>query len=256
MDITTYNRDAWNNYVAKGNEWTLPVGPERIAAAREGRFEVLLTPTKPVPADWFPDLNGCDLLGLACGGGQQGPLFAAAGATVTIFDNSPAQLGRDREVADREGLDIVTVQGNMADLSVFDDASFDLVFNPCSVVFAPDVTPIWQECARVLRPGGVLMTGVTNPALFLFDYEKSQRGELAVRHRIPYADPTDLTPAELQKFLDEREALVFGHSLDSLIGGQLRAGLQLVGFFEDAAPEEALTQFMPNYIATRAVKPG
>lgn len=255
MDILAHNRDAWNHYVAQGNEWTQPVDAEKVAAARNGDWDVVLTPTKPVPRDWFPDMNNCDLLGLACGGGQQGPLFAAAGATVTIFDNSPAQLARDNDVAAREGLTLRTEQGDMADLSRFADDSFDLVFNPCSVVFVPDVLPIWREVARVLRPGGRFMTGFTNPALFVFDYQKSLKGELEVRHAIPYADTRDLTEAELQAMKDAKEAMTFGHSLDQLIGGQLAAGLQIVGFFEDSAPEEPLSRFMPNYIATCAVRP-
>ena len=32
---------------------------------------MLLTENQPVPRDWFPPMQGLDLLGLACGGGQQ-----------------------------------------------------------------------------------------------------------------------------------------------------------------------------------------
>ena len=88
MDIRAYNRTAWNKQVASGNQWTVPVSADMIAAARRGEWTVLLTPTKPVPSAWFPNLKGCDLLCLASGGGQQGPIFAAAGANVTVFDNS------------------------------------------------------------------------------------------------------------------------------------------------------------------------
>jgi len=62
---------------------------------------------------------------------------AGAGAAVTVFDNSPRQLGRDEEVAARDGLAIRTVLGDMRDLSAFPDASFDVVFNPVSNVFCP-----------------------------------------------------------------------------------------------------------------------
>ena len=56
-----------------------------------------------------------DVLCLASAGGQQAPIFAAAGAMVTSFDNSPVQLAKDELVADRDGLDIHLVQGDMAD---------------------------------------------------------------------------------------------------------------------------------------------
>ena len=90
--LLAYNRDAWNKAVATGSEWTIPVSPATIAAARQGDWQIVLTPTKPIPRDWFPPLAGAKVLGLASGGGQQGPILAAAGAQVTIFDNSPQQL--------------------------------------------------------------------------------------------------------------------------------------------------------------------
>ena len=120
MDIRSYNRDAWNREVEGGqNRWSQPVGPEIIARAKQGEVSILLTENIPVPARWFPPLQGADVLCLASGGGQQGPVFAAAGAHVTIFDNSPAQLKQDQLVAQREALPLRTVEGDAADLSTF-----------------------------------------------------------------------------------------------------------------------------------------
>src|SRR5215212_11680709 len=130
MDVREHNREAWDNEVERCNEWTVPVGTDVIEAARRGRWEVLLTETRPVPRVWFPDLEGLDVLCLASGGGQQAPIFAAAGANVTVLDNSPGQLAQDRLVAERESLDLTTIQGDMRDLSAFAEGSFDLVFHP------------------------------------------------------------------------------------------------------------------------------
>ena len=126
------------------------------------------------------------MLCLASGGGQQGPVLAAAGATVTVFDNSPRQLGRDEEVAAREGLAIRTVLGDMRDLEGFPGAGFDVVFNPVSNVFSPQLAPVWRESFRVLRPGGVLLAGFVNPDVYLFDASPLERDELVVRHSLPY----------------------------------------------------------------------
>ncbi len=146
MDIRAYNREKWDQQVEQGNPWTIPCTPEMIAAARKGDWTVLLTEQKPVPRSWFPhDLKGLDVLCLASGGGQQGPILAAAGANVTVFDNSPRQLEQDRMVARREGLVLITVEGDMRDLSVFGDESFDLVFHPISNVFCPEVRPVWRS---------------------------------------------------------------------------------------------------------------
>src|ERR671915_1168075 len=178
MDIRGYNREAWDREVERGNEWTVPVEEDVIEAARRSRWEVVLTNTKLVPRAWFPDLEGADVLCLASGGGQQAPTFAAAGASVTVLDNSPKQLAQDRFVAERESLDLRTIEGDMADLSMFADESFDLVFHPVSNLFAPEVRPVWAEAFRVLRRGGVLLAGFLNPAVYIFDLELADSGKL------------------------------------------------------------------------------
>ena len=254
MNIRDYNRAAWDHQVATGNRWTLPVPPDVIAAARRGEWSVVLTPTKPVPREWFPPLPGLDVLCLASGGGQQAPVFAAAGAKVTSFDNSPAQLARDREVADRDGLAITTVEGDMRDLSALAGASFGLIFHACSNGFVPDIRPVWKECARVLRPGGVLLAGFVNPVLCLFDDAKMERGEFEVRHRIPYSDLTSLTDRELRRYTGRNDPLCFGHTLEDQIGGQLEAGFVLAGFYEDGGESWKLSEYIACFAATRAVK--
>ena len=265
LNVIEYNRYAWDRQVDKNNPFTIPVSPEVIAAARKGEFSVLLTETKAVPREWFPPLAGLDLLGLACGGGQQGPIFAAAGANVTVFDNSPRQLAQDRLVAEREGLTIRTVEGDMADLSAFADggilpaAAFDLVFHPVSNVFAQDVLPVWREAFRVLRPGGVLLAGFMNPAIYVFDFALAdEKGIFEVAHSLPYSDLADMPDDQLTRYFAERCPLEFSHSLDEQIGGQLAAGFLLAGLFEDRYPPEqndAISRIMPVFIATRAIQP-
>ena len=208
MNILAYNRHAWDRQVEKGNPWTVPVGPDVIAAARRGDWQIVLTPTRPVPRGWFPDLANLAVLCLASGGGQQSPVLAAAGANVTVLDNSPAQLARDRLVADREGLIVETVQGDMADLAVFPDARFDLIVHPCSNVFVPDVRPVWREAFRVLKPGCSMLSGFTNPVQYLFDEPALERGELRATHRIPYSDLASLSVEERERLHERGEPLL------------------------------------------------
>lgn len=255
MNVREYNRRAWDAEVARGNPWTVPVTRDEVERARAGDWAIVLTPTKPVPRAWFGDLAGAAVLGLASAGGQQGPILAAAGARVTVLDNSPAQLARDRQVADRDGLELTCVEGDMADLHMFGDASFDLVFHPCSNCFVPEVRPVWREAYRVLRPGGVLLAGVTNPMRYLFDDAAMQRGELTVRHRLPYSD-LDLDEAErAARFAGA--PLEFSHTLSDQLGGQLEAGFVLTDLFEDRYPVDGgdvLSSYLDTFIATRAVK--
>ena len=255
MDIRSYNREAWNREVEGGqNRWTQPVDSESIVRARQGDFAILLTENIPVPQRWFPPLKDTDVLCLASGGGQQAPILAAAGANVTVFDNSPAQLKQDQIVAERESLPLRTVEGDAADLSVFADESFDLVFNPVSTVFMPDVRAVWRECARVLRPGGILMAGFMNPVHYIFDLYKADEGILEVANAIPYSDLTGLSKEELDEYISKGLPVEFGHSLTDLLGGQCNAGFVITDMYEDYMLDSPLHNYHPNYMATRALK--
>jgi ubiquinone/menaquinone biosynthesis C-methylase UbiE len=255
MGVRDYNREAWDREVERGNEWTVPVGPDVIEAARQGRWEIVLTETRPVPRDWFPDLEGADVLCLASGGGQQAPVLAAAGANVTVLDNSPRQLAQDRLVAERDSLTIETVEGDMADLSVFEDECFDLVFHPVSNLFAPEVRPVWAEAFRVLRREGSLLAGFLNPAVYIFDLDLvDSSGELRVRYALPYADATSKSEEEVARQIERGEPLEFSHTLEDQIGGQIKAGFVIGGFYEDRHRDDPIAAHMPTYIATRAIK--
>jgi len=258
MNIQEHNSAAWDKAVDEADKWTLPVSSDVIERARLGDWQVILTPEKPVPRDWFGDIAGKEILCLASGGGQQAPILAAAGANVTSFDNSAKQLEQDKFVADRDGLNIRIEKGDAADLSRFADASFDLVLNPCSNLFMPDLEPVWRECFRVLRPGGHLLAGILKPVVFVFDrFEEETNKRLVIRHSIPYSDAESLTANELANLIEQGEPLEYSHTLEEQIGGQIDAGFYITGFYEDYWPksDNLLTEYLPPFIATRALKP-
>ncbi|HEY6194820.1 MAG TPA: class I SAM-dependent methyltransferase [Candidatus Eisenbacteria bacterium] len=261
-EVARHNRRAWDGLVERANRWTVPVDAVTIAAARRGEWEIVLTPTRPVPRAWYPPFAGERVLLLAGAGGQQAPVLAAAGARVSVVDNSPRQLAQDLHVAEREALEIETVLGDMRDLSAFADGTFALVFHPCSNAFVPDVRPVWREAFRVLRPGGVLLAGFTNPVEYLFDEDAVEgtpaehgSAELIVRHAIPYSDLARLAPAERARREAAGEPLAFGHSLEDQLGGQLDAGFVITALYEDRWPESPLGRYLATFMATRAVRP-
>lgn len=238
--------------------WAQPVSTATIAAARDGRWDILLTPKKPVPKAWLPDVKGKNVLCLASGGGQQAPILAAAGAVVVSFDLSDEQLRKDQAVATREGLSIDCVQGDMANLRCFTDHAFDLIVHPASNVFVKEIDPVWRECFRVVRPGGSLLSGFMNPAVFLFDHDEADStGQLVVRHSLPYSDEENLAEPQLRSKIEAGLPLEFSHSLTSQIGGQTDAGFVIAGLYEDHWYDDTwpFSNHCSICIATRAVRP-
>ena len=254
MDPSNFNRVAWNNIANSKHGWFAPVDDETIDAARKGDWSIRLTGTKPIPKSWLGDVAEKDVLVLAGGGGHQGPVLAAAGARVTVADISEQQLAIDDRVAKQNDLTLRTMLADMQNLGGIADDSFDLIVNPCSTNFCPNVLPVWHECQRVLRKGGALIAGVINPVNYLFDAAAMEKGGFVVRHRIPYSD-LDLTETEQEQTLGPERPIDFGHTLTDLIGGQLKAGLQLTHFMEDGwGGNDPLSERIATFIATRAVK--
>ena len=260
MNIFEYNRNAWNIQSEEGCRWSTPFSDQTIEEAKAGRWSVILTPNKSVPETWFPsfpDLSGVRILALACGGGQQVPVFAAAGAEVVSFDASDTQLRKDEETCERHGLHVEIQQGDMADLTGLSDGVFDLIFNPVSNVFAESLEPIWKGCHRVLKTGGALLTGFMNPCFYLFDHEELEAsGQLIVKHRLPYSDLENGDPEMLSDQLEAQVSLEYSHSWEKQLGGMCDAGLAITGFYEDDWDKEStgLQGWMPLFGAAKAVR--
>ncbi|AOA56951.1 SAM-dependent methyltransferase [Acinetobacter larvae] len=252
-----HNRQAWDHMAQQDCPWSRAVSAADIAAARAGQWHVKLTPNA-MPKGWLDEVKGLKILCLASGGGQQAPILAAAGADVTVLDASLQQLAQDQMVATRDQLQLQIIQGDMCDLSQFNDQQFDVIFHPISNLYIPDPMPVWQECFRVLKVAGHLLSSFYNPVVFVGDRQDDvNAGIIHARYKIPYADVKDLSQAQLQQKIQQQQALVFGHSLTQQIAGQLDAGFLLKGFYEDFQPQPrfVIDHYLPTFLATRVVKP-
>ena len=253
-EVIKQNQLAWDKKVVNNTPWSIPVTKEEIENARKGIFNVKLTAYKDVPRSWFPeDLNKKRILCLASGGGQQGPILAAAGAIVTVFDISMNQLKQDEKVSKENNLMISTVQGDMTHLHCFKNNYFDLVFCPVSVTYIPDVLPVFKECYRVLKTGGTFLFGSTNPLIYLFDNKNYDEGVFKVVNKLPFNSLDELNEEEKIDFLNNKEAVEYSHTLEDLIGGQTSVGLAINGFYEDV-DNDKICKYCAKYFATKAVK--
>lgn len=256
MDTTQQNSNAWDKKVEEGSRYTEPVSSEVIEKSKSGEWEITVTTEKSVPRDWFPkSLEGLKILCLASGGGQQAPVLAAAGADVTVTDISKKQLEQDEKVAERDGLTLKTVQGDMSDLSDFEDEYFDIVVNPVSNLFVKDVHLVWNEVSRVLKNKGILISGFTNPLLWIFDDNQEQKGILDVKHSIPSSTLDYLPEDEVQDYINSNQTIEYAHTLEDQIQGQIEAGFVIMGFYEDDfGGTRILDKHIKTFIATKAIK--
>ena len=249
MGYTDINAETIDRWVENGWEWGVPISQEQFRAAVSGDWQMLLTPVKPVPREWFPPLRGTKVLGLASGGGQQMPIFAAQGAECTVLDYSERQLESERMVAAREGYAIEIVRADMTKPLPFPDASFDLIFHPVSNCYIEDVQHVWDECFRILRPGGLLMAGLDNGFNFLFGGEDEQE----IRYSLPFNPLRD--PKLMEELRQTDSGVQFSHTLEEQIRGQIRAGFRLLDLYEDTNGSGFLHEHgVPTFWATLAQK--
>lgn len=243
MDYQELNAATIDRWIEEGWEWGMPIRHEEYLAALEGRWEMKLTPTKAVPHEWFGELRGKKVLGLASGGGQQMPIFAALGAVCTVLDYSEKQLASEKQVADREGYDIQIIRADMTKPLPFPDESFDMIFHPVSNCYVREVKPIWRECWRILKPGGLLLSGVDHYINYIVDAEERE-----IVNHLPF-DP--LLNEDQRAQLERDDAgMQFSHSLEEQINGQLEAGFTLVSLYEDTNGEGRLHALnIPTFLA-------
>jgi SAM-dependent methyltransferase len=238
-DILRIVEQHWDREVERGCGYTVPaleLTPEMVTTFAAGRIETLPGIDDTMEPRWFlAGAPGKDILCLASGGGQQSAVFGLLGARVTSLDLSEGQLRGDRTAAEHYGYQVRAVRGDACDLSVFEGASFDLVYTP-GLSWVPDVRAVHREVYRVLRPGGLYRVSVGNPAVHTVDFEGGGAGWDGVGYRIVdrYKGGPVLRNAAGVENMDEGEPTGdHRHLYRDSVGGLLDVGFHLRYFAED-----------------------
>jgi SAM-dependent methyltransferase len=171
---------------------------------------------------------------LASGGGRQSALYAAAGAEVTVVDISPEMLLVDREVAAERGLAIRTVAASMDDLAALPAAGFDIVIQPVSTCYVPDVLAVYRQVARVITEGGLYISQHKQPVSLQAEVKPSGQG---YEIQEPYYRQGPL-PAVSGSLHRESGTLEFLHRWEELLGGLCRAGFVIEDLTEPYHADE------------------
>lgn len=180
--------------------------------------------------DFLTDVSGKSVLCLAQGGGKGSVAFGLLGADVTVTDLSDVQLSRDREAALHHGLQIRILQGDMRDLSAFSDDEFDLVWQPYSLNYSPEVEPVFREVARVLKPDGIYHVTFANPFVQALDGESWDGNGYALRGL--YTDGEDISRYYLHWDVEQTDGSTvkvespheFRHNLSTVLNSLAKNG--------------------------------
>jgi SAM-dependent methyltransferase len=220
-----HNRKAWDALVRSRDRFARPAADKDFAnplAAVDG-------------AGWLgTSIASKRLLCLASGGGRQSALYAAAGAEVTVVDISGEMLSLDRQVAAERGLPIRAIEASMDDLSVLAPASFDIVIQPVSTCYVPNVIEVYRQVARVLVAGGIYVSQHKQPASLQAAIDPASRGYELVE---PYYRRGPLQPVSGSPHR-EVGTLEFLHRWEELVGGLCRAGFVVEDLLEPMHADE------------------
>lgn len=244
--ILDHNQKAWDRRVSENQPFTRPATDEDFANPR----------LRLDKRGWLGPLEGKRVLCLGAGGGKHGPLFAQAGAHPTVVDISSAQLEIDHRVAAERGLSLKTQHTSIDDLTPLYGEQFDLVVQPVSSCYIPDVAVMYREVAKVLLPGGLYVSQHKSPMNLQASLKPGPTGYEIVT---PYRTKEALPQTESSR-LRERGTLEFVHPMDRLLGKLCRAGFWIEDFSEprhdkvDAEPGSFghRAQFISPYLRIKA----
>jgi malonyl-CoA O-methyltransferase len=166
-------------------------------------------------------LEGLEVLELGCGTGRHTARLVSAGAQVTAVDFSEEMMRRAREkIVSRSA---AFVQHDLTRPLPFADASFDRVFSFLVFEHLHDLPAVFQEVARVCRPGGQVAITDLHPVMRLRDQQAH------------FHDP-----AGGQVWMQSAT-----HNISSYLQAAMTAGLELTRIEEHAA-DAALVEAAPK----------
>lgn len=240
-EIAKINRKGFNEDVENQLRYTRPwleIDPEIINEYINGKLSILPYPYEYIyPAIILQNVDNKRVLCLASGGGQQSAIFGILQAKVSVIDISEKQLIGDQIAAEHYGYEVSTFQGDMRDLSIFPENSFDIIYQAISMIYVPNVREVYREVFRILKPNGLYRVGHLNPATYPVHFTGERNGWDGIGYRItePYRGGAIKKRDDGTETMTEGEITgEFRHLFSDIFNGLLEVGFTILGVWEAA----------------------
>lgn len=247
VDHRSSNQQAWNQLADSGSLFA------KVATDDECRNPLQALDGR----GWLPTtVAGLNVLCLASGGGWQSILYAAAGANVTVVDLSESMLRLDSREAKRRRFQVQTVHTSMEDLSMFAADSFDIVHQPVSTCYVPDLKCVYAEIARVVRSGGLYISQHKQPVSLQISH-RNERQQFVIGVEYYHEGPL---PNQQDTSYRESGATEYLHRLDEIVGDLCLSGFVIEDLREPKRADYKVDvshfgyrgRFVPPYLRMKA----
>lgn len=165
-------------------------------------------------------------------------------------------LRLDAREAKRRRFQVQTVHTSMDDLSMLADESFDIVHQPVSTCYVPDLKPVYAGIARVLRSHGLYISQHKQPVSLQISH-RNDRHQFVIGVEYYHEGPL---PQQQDTSYRESGATEYLHRMDQIVGDLCLAGFVIEDLRE---PKRADTKadvshfgyrgrFVPPYVRMKA----
>ena len=159
--------------------------------------------------------------------------------------SAPRSWSSIAQVAAERRLELKTVEASMDDLSMFATGEFDIVIQPVSTCYLPEIGPVYREVARVTASGGLYISQHKSPTSLQADIQASTRGYELIE---PYYRSGPLPPVAGSPHREEG-TLEYLHRWEEIFGLMCRAGFVIEDVVE---PLHATPDASPGSFAHRS----
>ena len=158
IEATSSIASAWDRYAVTYQN-----------AARLGTDVIGYGPGAGVDTDYrlVGSISGKRVIDLGCGGGQNSIAFAKMGAVSIGIDISVEQLAYARRLIEQEEVRVELKHGDLAEMAFQRADTIDVAFSAMAFQYVPDLSRVFRQVHRVLKPQGAWIFSIPHPAAAL-----------------------------------------------------------------------------------------